>query len=426
MNTPADPGRAGQPGRPVVTGQVLLGAAAAAEAGGLSGRMLRVLADRGLVGSVRDPVTGRSWYSQAQMRMLGAMAGTPARAFPCLSRCLSGVRQDLAVRGFTVAEPPGCRQWSLSFITGPRVMSALGMLDTGALAWSYAPACGLGGEQAAAMAHALAGTGRPLAQVLDASGLSWDLDDAPGDPAEPCARIVVTHPVVPLRGRIRITPAGLQWRCHASPRPAGQPCPGPARRRSPPPCRSRDGRPLRRRPALRGDRVPVRDTRYQEGSVTAAMQTRYDDLDPDAARAGRLLPVHTGPDFTAGAAAALDTDPGTAGRLIAVLAGAGVLEETAPGRWRLRDLAGPHARDTEPGLAAAAERGAATGRVIEYYLRASAAADQGLLAAGPSPSMACASAACSMARPVRTALAPAATPAACWQAASPARGSLCP
>jgi hypothetical protein len=110
--------------------------------------------------------------------------------------------------------------------------------------------------------------------------------------------------------------------------------------------------------------------------VTAAMATSYDDLDQDTARAYRLLSLHTGPDFTAGAAAALlDTDTGTAGQLITALAGAGQCGETAPGRWGYHDLARDHARDTARRCDPAPERDAATGRVIEHYLRASAAAD---------------------------------------------------
>jgi hypothetical protein len=121
-------------------------------------------------------------------------------------------------------------------------------------------------------------------------------------------------------------------------------------------------------------RLHVLDTPDQERFVTAAMQTSYDDLDDAAARAYRLLSLHTGPDFTA-AAALLDTDTSTAGHLIAALSGASLLEETSPGRWGFHDLTGEHARETALRLDTARDRDAAAGRVIEHYLRASAAAD---------------------------------------------------
>jgi len=106
------------------------------------------------------------------------------------------------------------------------------------------------------------------------------------------------------------------------------------------------------------------------------MQTSYDNLGQDTARAYRLLSLHTGPDFTIQAAAALlDTDTGTAGQLITALAEASLLQETAPGRWGYRDQAREHALETARRFEPGPERDAAIGRVIEYYLRASAAAD---------------------------------------------------
>jgi tetratricopeptide (TPR) repeat protein len=126
-------------------------------------------------------------------------------------------------------------------------------------------------------------------------------------------------------------------------------------------------------------RLPLLDTpdiTDQEGFVTAVMATSYDDLHPDTARAYRLLSLHTGPDFTTQAGAALlDTSTGTAGQLITVLAEASLLTETAPDRWGYHDLTREHARETARLLDPAADQEAAVGRVIEYYLRASAAAD---------------------------------------------------
>jgi tetratricopeptide (TPR) repeat protein len=123
-------------------------------------------------------------------------------------------------------------------------------------------------------------------------------------------------------------------------------------------------------------RLNAIDTPDQEGFVNAAMATSYDELDQDTARAYRLLSLHTGPDFTAQAGAALlDTDTGTAGQLTTALADASLLQETAPGRWGYHDLTRDHAQDTARIYDPAPERDAAISRVIEYYLRASAAAD---------------------------------------------------
>ncbi|MBO0806626.1 MAG: tetratricopeptide repeat protein, partial [Nocardiopsaceae bacterium] len=114
----------------------------------------------------------------------------------------------------------------------------------------------------------------------------------------------------------------------------------------------------------------------QEGIVTAAMHASYDRLDREAARTYRLLSLHPGPDFTAAAAAALlDADADQAGHLISVLAGASLLEEALPGRWRYHDLSRAHARQTAAATDGEDERAAAVARAIDYYLRASAAAD---------------------------------------------------
>lgn len=117
-----------------------------------------------------------------------------------------------------------------------------------------------------------------------------------------------------------------------------------------------------------------------EGFVTAALQTSYDDLDRDTRRACRLLSLHPGPDFTAGAAGALlDTDTGTAEDLACVLAGASLLAETAEGWWRFHDLTGEHARQMAARHDSAPERAAAITRAVDYYLRGSAAANRQVL-----------------------------------------------
>lgn len=110
--------------------------------------------------------------------------------------------------------------------------------------------------------------------------------------------------------------------------------------------------------------------------MTASLDASYTALDAGTARAYRLMATSPGPDVTVPAAAALlDADEPAAEQLAVALAAARLIEETAPGRWRYHDLVREHAA----GLAAqddtAAERKAATARVIDYYLRGSAAAD---------------------------------------------------
>lgn len=106
------------------------------------------------------------------------------------------------------------------------------------------------------------------------------------------------------------------------------------------------------------------------------MHASHDDLDSSTARACVLLSAHTGPGFTAGAAAALlDMGAGTVRDLIAALTEAGLLIEITPGRWHVPRAAREGAQGPATFSDATGELTAATGRVIDYYLRGSAAAD---------------------------------------------------
>ena len=123
-------------------------------------------------------------------------------------------------------------------------------------------------------------------------------------------------------------------------------------------------------------RLSALDTPALEISVTASLDASYRALDADTARAYRLLATSPGPDVTVPAAAALlDADEPAAEQLAVALAAASLLEETAPGRWRYHDLVREHAASLAAQHDTAAERNAATARVIDYYLRGSAAAD---------------------------------------------------
>ena len=121
-------------------------------------------------------------------------------------------------------------------------------------------------------------------------------------------------------------------------------------------------------------------------SVAAAFDRSYQDLSAAEQAMFRCLGLHPGTDFDAWAAAALAGVPvAEARRDLEGLYDHYLLAETAPGRYRFHDLIREHAR----ALAAAgppAERDAATGRLLDYYLDAARAADQQLASrAAPGP-----------------------------------------
>lgn len=123
-------------------------------------------------------------------------------------------------------------------------------------------------------------------------------------------------------------------------------------------------------------RLTALDTPALEITVTASLDASYRALDAGTARAYRLLATCPGTDVTVPAAAALlDADEPAAEQLAVALAAASLIEETAPGRWRYHDLVREHAAGLAAQHDTAAERNAATARVIDYYLRGSAAAD---------------------------------------------------
>jgi tetratricopeptide (TPR) repeat protein/transcriptional regulator with XRE-family HTH domain len=121
------------------------------------------------------------------------------------------------------------------------------------------------------------------------------------------------------------------------------------------------------------DRLEVLRT---EGlSVAAAFDLSYESLTADQRRLFRRLGLHDGADIDGYAAAALDgTDLGSARRRLEALYDRHLIAEHARGRYRLHDLVREHAR----GLVASDpvdERGAATDRLLSYYLLAARAAD---------------------------------------------------
>jgi tetratricopeptide (TPR) repeat protein len=128
-------------------------------------------------------------------------------------------------------------------------------------------------------------------------------------------------------------------------------------------------------------------------SVAAAFDRSYQDLSGREQAMFRCLGLHPGSDFDAYAAAALaGISIAEARRDLDNLYDHYLLTETARGRYRFHDLIREHART----LAAAsppADRDAATGRLLDYYLHTARAADQHLNARARSPAPALAAAA---------------------------------
>jgi tetratricopeptide (TPR) repeat protein/transcriptional regulator with XRE-family HTH domain len=116
--------------------------------------------------------------------------------------------------------------------------------------------------------------------------------------------------------------------------------------------------------------------RAENVSVDAAFDLSYQDLTAGQQRLFRRLGLVPGPSVDACAAAALDSTSlqETRSRLDD-LYDQHLLTEPTPGRYQLHDLLREHAH----ALAAAddpAESGAATGRLLDYYLHTAAAANQ--------------------------------------------------
>ena len=105
-------------------------------------------------------------------------------------------------------------------------------------------------------------------------------------------------------------------------------------------------------------------------AVKATFELGYGQLEPQQARAFRLLGLADGPDISlAAAGAVLDLDPYDTEELLESLVDASLLESAAPGRYRFHDLVRLYARacaerDEHP----PSERRAATSRLLDFYL----------------------------------------------------------
>ncbi|MDO0935256.1 tetratricopeptide repeat protein [Streptomyces sp. DG2A-72] len=117
----------------------------------------------------------------------------------------------------------------------------------------------------------------------------------------------------------------------------------------------------------------------EESSVSAVLGPSYRLLPPDAARLYRLLGWLPFGLFDAGVAAvAAGVDPGSAKRLLGVLAKASLVEKMRDDRYRMHDLVRLHARECAADEEPRTERTALTQRVGTHYLVLSAFADRAL------------------------------------------------
>jgi tetratricopeptide (TPR) repeat protein/transcriptional regulator with XRE-family HTH domain len=117
-------------------------------------------------------------------------------------------------------------------------------------------------------------------------------------------------------------------------------------------------------------RLDALDAGDPAASVRAVFSWSYGQLSLDAARMFRLLGLHPGPDISVPAAASLAaTGQPHARRQLGELARVNLIAEHVPGRYAFHDLlrayAADRARDTDP----QPDRDAATGRVLDHYLR---------------------------------------------------------
>ena len=141
---------------------------------------------------------------------------------------------------------------------------------------------------------------------------------------------------------------------------------------------------LRNRPAwtvahlaerLAGGPHRLSELEVGDSRLVAAFAVSYERLDPDQQRLFRLLGLMPVPDFDAYLAAALGgADPTMAGRILEELVDAHLLQSSAPHRYRFHDLLREYAAALAESDEPAAQRRAATGRGMDYYLSATAAA----------------------------------------------------
>ncbi|WP_435242878.1 AfsR/SARP family transcriptional regulator [Streptomyces cucumeris] len=124
---------------------------------------------------------------------------------------------------------------------------------------------------------------------------------------------------------------------------------------------------------LANERRRLDELRVGDLAVRATFELGYGQLEPEQAKAFRLLGLAEGPDISlAAAAVALDLDPFDAEELLESLVDASLLESAAPGRYRYHDLVRLYARDCAERHQSAADREAALSRLLDFYLATAA------------------------------------------------------
>ncbi|MEV0971498.1 AfsR/SARP family transcriptional regulator [Microtetraspora glauca] len=122
-------------------------------------------------------------------------------------------------------------------------------------------------------------------------------------------------------------------------------------------------------PRLADERRRLDELKIGNLAVSATFALGYGQLDPEQARAFRLLSLPTGSDIsTLAAAAVLDMRPGPAEDLLESLVDASLLEAPAPGRYRFHDLLKLFARRQAEDTEEPTERMAALRRLLGFYL----------------------------------------------------------
>jgi len=125
------------------------------------------------------------------------------------------------------------------------------------------------------------------------------------------------------------------------------------------------------------DALDAGDEGEAASSLRAVFSWSYQSLPAPAAALFRILGIHPGPDISELAAAGLaGLDIAQARRLMALLAGACLITEHAPGRYALHDLLRAYAAEQASALDPLEVRRAAIGRVLGYYLNTAVAADR--------------------------------------------------
>ncbi|WP_238419319.1 AfsR/SARP family transcriptional regulator [Streptomyces taklimakanensis] len=128
---------------------------------------------------------------------------------------------------------------------------------------------------------------------------------------------------------------------------------------------------------LADERRRLDELQAGDQAVKATFELGYGQLEPEQARAFRLLGLADGPDISVHAAAAmLDRPVEDAEDLLESLVDASLLESAAPGRYRYHDLVRLYARtcaerdEPPPGAARAEGQGceAAMARLLDFYL----------------------------------------------------------